>query len=461
VSVAALLRREGRGPHVADRPLVPRGHARVTQPPPTPSRHSLRKVAVAAGALFAATAVLAPSVVEDSAGRLATGQGTDIPLLPEGTQHPLDFDWFSTVTRTDRTYIDDDNDTMTFAAMRQVFAAGIPSDVGHPVLDRNVTEPAGTGRHVAVKHVQTPDRARAGSTDPAGTPRSGTVPPGGAGTPPGGTWSYAAAPYGYRGQAASGDTAPGNNSGGGPLSYAPAGARSSSAADTPGNGPPSHASTFARSNGAPGSGSPADKPGNGPPSSTPASTRSDNAHGNGPPDGVGARGGHGNGSGEPGRGPEDKTTRSAGNPHTSSTTDRPAGGTKTHAASGRSGRTSDETTPDAASNRHNGRKTGGGNSGEKSTRRHGATDDDPDDNSSGHRPDHEKSDDESDHRTNGSRHADEGDGNSDHHRSDHDSSDHHRSDHDKKSNDKSDRHGDSGDGGDRGSSDRGDRGKGD
>jgi hypothetical protein len=45
VSVAALLRREGlrregRGPHAADRPLVPRGHARAAQPPPGPASGS-------------------------------------------------------------------------------------------------------------------------------------------------------------------------------------------------------------------------------------------------------------------------------------------------------------------------------------------------------------------------------------------------------------------------------------
>jgi hypothetical protein len=64
ISVAALLRREGRGPHAADRPLKPRGHSRPAPEHPGPSRRSVRKAAVAAGALFAAGAVFSTAVVD-------------------------------------------------------------------------------------------------------------------------------------------------------------------------------------------------------------------------------------------------------------------------------------------------------------------------------------------------------------------------------------------------------------
>jgi hypothetical protein len=68
VSVAALLRREGRGPHAAPGRLRPRGHpglAISTADDPPPSR--LRKAAVAACAMFAVGAVIGPSVLHDTA----------------------------------------------------------------------------------------------------------------------------------------------------------------------------------------------------------------------------------------------------------------------------------------------------------------------------------------------------------------------------------------------------------
>ena len=55
ISVAALLRREGRGPRIADRPLVPRLRDRE---PPQPPRHSGRKIAVVMCALFATSTIL-------------------------------------------------------------------------------------------------------------------------------------------------------------------------------------------------------------------------------------------------------------------------------------------------------------------------------------------------------------------------------------------------------------------
>lgn len=65
VSVASLLRREGRGPHAIDPPLLPRGHDRA-EPAVAPSR-AVRKAGVAAGALFAVTAVFGATVLQDQA----------------------------------------------------------------------------------------------------------------------------------------------------------------------------------------------------------------------------------------------------------------------------------------------------------------------------------------------------------------------------------------------------------
>ncbi|MCH6172229.1 hypothetical protein [Pseudonocardia alaniniphila] len=64
ISVAALLRREGRGPHAADRPLKPRGHSRPAPEHHSPSRRNARKAAAAAGALFAAGAVFSSAAVD-------------------------------------------------------------------------------------------------------------------------------------------------------------------------------------------------------------------------------------------------------------------------------------------------------------------------------------------------------------------------------------------------------------
>jgi hypothetical protein len=255
VSVAALLRREGRGPHVADRPLVPRGHARIAQPPPEPPRRTVRKVAVAAGALFAATAVLGPSVVEDAANRSASGLGAGIPLPPASLPLSADHGWSGNAAGTGATA----DDGVVLAAVRQIFAEGVPSEVGSPAFDRLGTEPAAGSQYFAVRRPQTPDRASAGPTGPTAAPASGTVPPGGAGTPPGGTWSYATEPDSSK-------------PGAGPPAHVPAHARSNAAgngppADTPGNGPPHDTPAAARSNGG-GNGPPADTPGNGPPHKT-------------------------------------------------------------------------------------------------------------------------------------------------------------------------------------------------
>ncbi|WP_433295565.1 hypothetical protein ACQPZQ_13545 [Pseudonocardia sp. CA-142604] len=78
ISVAALLRREGRGPHAADRPLKPRGHSRPAPEHHSPSRRNARKAAAAAGALFAAGAVFSGAAVDTVASPrgdfdLATG----------------------------------------------------------------------------------------------------------------------------------------------------------------------------------------------------------------------------------------------------------------------------------------------------------------------------------------------------------------------------------------------------
>ena len=86
--MAALLRREGRGPHAADRPLKPRGHSRPVPEHHSSSRRNARKAAAAAGALFAAGAVFSSAAVDTVAsprgdfdfatgpGGLTAGEGT-------------------------------------------------------------------------------------------------------------------------------------------------------------------------------------------------------------------------------------------------------------------------------------------------------------------------------------------------------------------------------------------------
>lgn len=66
VSVAALLRREGRGPHAAPGKLRPRGHTRLPFEPEAAPPRRFRKAAVAACALFAVGAVVGPSVLHDA-----------------------------------------------------------------------------------------------------------------------------------------------------------------------------------------------------------------------------------------------------------------------------------------------------------------------------------------------------------------------------------------------------------
>jgi hypothetical protein len=79
--VAALLRREGRGPHAADRPLQPRGHSRPLTPP-APLRRSMRKATAAAGALFAAGAVFSTGLV-DTVAR-SPNRNVDLGMAPIG-----------------------------------------------------------------------------------------------------------------------------------------------------------------------------------------------------------------------------------------------------------------------------------------------------------------------------------------------------------------------------------------
>ena len=91
-SVAALLRREGRGRHAVDRPLVPRGHSRAEPPPP---RHSIRKAGAATGALFALGAVFGATVLEESHSRPGAGpwaggggNGSTLDRPPSGGLSP-------------------------------------------------------------------------------------------------------------------------------------------------------------------------------------------------------------------------------------------------------------------------------------------------------------------------------------------------------------------------------------
>ncbi|MCU1665200.1 MAG: hypothetical protein JWR58_5265 [Pseudonocardia sp.] len=81
ISVATLLRREGRGPHAADPPLQPRGHSRpLTRP--APFRRSMRKATAAAGVLFAAGAVFSSAVV-DTVVR-SPNRNADLGVVPHG-----------------------------------------------------------------------------------------------------------------------------------------------------------------------------------------------------------------------------------------------------------------------------------------------------------------------------------------------------------------------------------------
>ncbi|WP_211362246.1 hypothetical protein [Pseudonocardia cypriaca] len=197
VSVAALLRREGRGPHRADPPLLPRGYARVAQPPAEPPRRNVRKAAAAAGALFAATAVLGPSVLDDASVRSVPDAGIPLPLPGLHGQGPGAHD-------------------LAVAAVRQLFADAVPSAVDTTAVADG--EAAGRGRIAAHRSPSTvPGRAGSaagtGSTEPIGVPWPGTVPPG-SGVPPAGPGSW---PPG------GGGTGPAGPGGGSPGGEAPGG----------------------------------------------------------------------------------------------------------------------------------------------------------------------------------------------------------------------------------------------
>ena len=81
LSVAALLRREGRGPHAADGRLRPRRCYRITPEPDTHAAQNLRKATAATCALFAAGALLGASVLDDPAAMPQAGANvpTDRP----------------------------------------------------------------------------------------------------------------------------------------------------------------------------------------------------------------------------------------------------------------------------------------------------------------------------------------------------------------------------------------------
>lgn len=66
VSVASLLRREGRGPHVADPPLQPRGHGRPLVEPVEPAGRSLWRIVVTVGALLAVGATFGAPLLDET-----------------------------------------------------------------------------------------------------------------------------------------------------------------------------------------------------------------------------------------------------------------------------------------------------------------------------------------------------------------------------------------------------------
>lgn len=104
ISVGALLRREGRAPHAADRPVRPRGRAGEQAHPPTGAEPAarrggvvVRRASVAAGALLTAGSVFGAAVLTDASGTDVEGSagvpgrdgggatGPGVALAPAGT----------------------------------------------------------------------------------------------------------------------------------------------------------------------------------------------------------------------------------------------------------------------------------------------------------------------------------------------------------------------------------------
>ncbi|OLT15457.1 hypothetical protein BJF78_01885 [Pseudonocardia sp. CNS-139] len=79
ISVAALLRREGCGPHSLDRPLLPRGHSR---PEPVRKRRRVRKATTTAGVFLAASAVIGSALVDHAVRERAVPEASSDVVVP-------------------------------------------------------------------------------------------------------------------------------------------------------------------------------------------------------------------------------------------------------------------------------------------------------------------------------------------------------------------------------------------
>jgi hypothetical protein len=96
ISVGALLRREGRIPHAADRPLQPRPRRQATDDKSGAGRRALvRRGAIAAGTLLAAGSVVGAAILTDVAptanqGADADGAEDDSPYPGQGLLDPED-----------------------------------------------------------------------------------------------------------------------------------------------------------------------------------------------------------------------------------------------------------------------------------------------------------------------------------------------------------------------------------
>ncbi|GAA3111194.1 hypothetical protein GCM10010464_87560 [Pseudonocardia yunnanensis] len=141
VSVGTLLRREGRAPHAADRPLQPRGHSRPLVGPPKPPRWNvLRKATAAAVVLFAVAAMFTTADVKNVVGAAPR-------VVPS-----LDGDW-----------VDAQGVTLSVAELSAATTPGAGSSAPPPI-----TSGAGIGRGGSghLRNVAAPDFGGAGGSAP-------------------------------------------------------------------------------------------------------------------------------------------------------------------------------------------------------------------------------------------------------------------------------------------------------
>jgi hypothetical protein len=160
VSVGTLLRREGRAPHAADRPLQPRGHSRPPVGPKPPRRNVLRKATAAAGVLFVVAAMFATADVKNVAE--APRGGFD-PRTRGGTAGDP-----STGPSSDGGWVDARRVTLSVAEPSAATTPGVGSSVLLPITSGSEIDRGVSGR---LRNAAAPEFGGAG----------GSAPPGGAG----------------------------------------------------------------------------------------------------------------------------------------------------------------------------------------------------------------------------------------------------------------------------------------